>query len=87
MASDPTESGDQLISRELLGKRLRLLRVERDLTMKQVEDRTGINEASISRWERAVGGGYPDLAALEALAGVYDVPLSQLLFGEWTTRV
>ena len=56
------------------------LRKEQGLTQKQLADRLLVSDKAISRWE--TGHGMPDLDNLEALAGVLEVSIAELLRGE-----
>src|SRR5215217_7322702 len=65
------------MSRESLARRLRVLRAERGLTLRQVEEMTGVDKHTISNVER--GESKPYDATLARLARGYDVPVSELL--------
>jgi transcriptional regulator with XRE-family HTH domain len=57
--------------------RLRVLRAERGLTLRQVESATGVTKESLSEIER--GARHPYDITLAKLAKFYDVPLEELL--------
>lgn len=76
-----------LIGREELGVRLHMLRWHRGWSARHVEQLTGIPEASLLRWERAVGKRYPDTDRVAALAAVYGVAMADLLDPDYDTRV
>lgn len=59
------------------GLRLRWLRQQHHLTLKELEERSGISRSSLSVYER--GKGNPTLQTLERLACVFSIPVSQLL--------
>src|SRR5215203_3265524 len=65
------------MSRESLARRLRVLRAERGLTLREVEAMTGVDKHTISNVER--GESKPYDATLARLARGYDVPVSELL--------
>lgn len=75
-----------LVDRKELGERLHLLRFTRGWSLREVEDRTQIPEATLGRWERAKGKKYPDVERLGTLAKLYEVEVSDLLDGDLTSR-
>lgn len=60
-----------------VGPRLKALRQERELTLKQLSERTGISTSTLSRLES--GGRRPTLELLLPLARAHDVPLDELV--------
>lgn len=66
-----------------LAKRLKSLRLKVGLTQKQVSERCGIDDSSLSSFEK--GRSEPRLAQLEKLAGVYHISLSYF-FDDSTPR-
>ena len=60
-----------------IGKKLRQLRRDRDLTQEEVANHLGISFQAISKWER--GDGYPDITMLPVLAGYFSVSVDSLL--------
>lgn len=60
-----------------IGKNLRRLRRERDVTQEEMAGHLGISFQAISKWER--GEGYPDITMLPALAGYFSVSVDSLL--------
>jgi transcriptional regulator with XRE-family HTH domain len=77
----------KLIDRRELGARLHMLRWRRGWSARHVEQLTGIPEASLLRWERAVGKRYPGTDRISRLADVYEVDLSELLDPDQDMRV
>ncbi len=75
-----------LVDRVTLGLRLHMFRFERGWSLREVQERTGLTEMSLNRWERAVGKRYPDVEALAILAETYDTTLKDLLDSD-ATRV
>ena len=61
----------------LVPARLREVRARRELTITEVADRTGISKSTLSRLE--TGQRRPTLELLLPLAGVYRVPLDELV--------
>ena len=63
--------------KERFGVQLRWLRQQHQLTLKDLEECSGISSSSLSAYER--GDGNPTLQALESLASSFSVPISYLL--------
>ena len=61
----------------LIGKKIKQMRRERDLTQEELAAHLGISFQSISKWER--GDGYPDITMLPALANYFKVSIDELL--------
>jgi len=60
-----------------IGKNIRQLRRERNLTQEEMAAHLGISFQSVSKWER--GDGYPDITLLPALANYFGVSVDALL--------
>ena len=60
-----------------VGPRLRALRKERDITLADLSEATGISESTLSRLES--GGRKPTLELLLPLAKVHGIPLDELV--------
>ena len=60
-----------------IGRKLRNLRRERELTQEEVAAHLGISFQAISKWER--GEGYPDITMLPVLANYFGVTTDSLL--------
>ena len=63
-----------------IGGLIRRLRQERGMTQRQLAERMGISDKTVSKWER--GMGCPDLSLLPDLSNIFHVGLDQLLTGE-----
>ena len=61
----------------LIGRNIKRLRRERELTQEEVAAHLGISFQAISKWER--GDGYPDITMLPALAAYFGVSTDELL--------
>ncbi|MEG0258707.1 MAG: helix-turn-helix transcriptional regulator [Lysinibacillus sp.] len=59
------------------GKRLRLLRKEKNLTLRELEKQTGISYSALGKYER--DERQPDFDTLEKLADYFDVSIDWLL--------
>lgn len=62
----------------VIGRRLRMLREEKDLSQGDIEARTGLLRCYISRVEN--GHTVPSIETLEKLAGALELPLYQLFY-------
>ena len=56
------------------------IRKENGLTQKQLADKIGVSNATISKWETAKG--FPDISLLEPLADALNISVSEILAGE-----
>lgn len=61
----------------LIGKTIRRLRRERDLTQEEMAAHLGLSFQAVSKWER--GDGYPDITMLPALANYFGISVDELL--------
>ena len=61
----------------LIGRNIKQLRRERELTQEEVAAHLGISFQAISKWER--GDGYPDITMLPAIANYFGVTVDELL--------
>ena len=69
---------------DAVGPRLRALRRQRDATLAEISELTGISVSTLSRLES--GGRKPTLELLLALARAYQVPLDELAGAPTPTR-
>ncbi len=68
------------------GEILREHRLARNLTLKEIENQTGINNANLSRWE--CGKVIPSINFCEQLADFYGISLDELVGrGQYNTNV
>ena len=61
----------------LIGKNIKRIRRERNLTQEEVATHLGISFQSISKWER--GDGYPDITMLPVLSNYFGISVDDLL--------
>lgn len=61
----------------LIGKNIKRLRNEHNLTQEEIANHLGISFQSISKWER--GDGYPDIEMLPTLANYFKVSIDELI--------
>jgi len=73
--SDPTDAIAAALDE--VGSRLRQIRGQRDITLVELSERTGISKSTLSRLEN--GQRRPTLELLLSLAQVYRVPLDDLV--------
>jgi len=63
---------------------LKLIRISKNLTQKQVAEGIDIKESAYQRYER--GAGKPAFEKLIALADYFDVSLDYLVDRDWKTK-
>ena len=68
------------MDQELTGKFIAQLRKEKNLTQKELADKLGISDKTVSKWE--TGNGMPDVSLLQPLCEELSVNLNELLSGE-----
>lgn len=64
---------------EKAGELIRILRIEKQLTQKQLAEAMNISDKTVSKWER--GLGYPDVSLLPELAAILNVNIEKILEG------
>lgn len=64
---------------EETGKLISEIRKEKGLTQKQLAERLGVSDRTISKWER--GAGFPDVSLLTPLADILGCSVTELLNG------
>lgn len=69
---------------EKIGKIIRSLRLEKDMTQKDLAEKLNLTVQAVSKWER--GWGLPDISLLPALAEILQVDLKEMLEGELNHR-
>lgn len=62
------------------GKFIARERRAKNYTQRQLADRLGISDKTVSKWER--GGGFPDVSLLLPLCGELGISVNELLAGE-----
>ena len=60
-----------------LGKRIKELRIENNLTQEELAEQLGVSFQAVSRWENDLT--YPDITLLPILANMFDVTTDYLL--------
>lgn len=63
-----------------IGKFIATLRKEKRLTQKEIAERLGISEKTISKWE--CGNGLPEVVYMEPLCEILGITINELLVGE-----
>ena len=68
------------MDQEKIGALLRMLRLQKQMTQKELADKLGIGDKAVSKWE--CGQGCPDLSTLPELAAILGVSMENLLTGD-----
>lgn len=63
-----------------VGKLIRELRTEKNMTQRQLAKRLHITEQAVSKWERGLGG--PDISLLSGLSEILGVNIEKILAGD-----
>ena len=69
-----------MIDQMKIGKFLKELRKEKELTQEQLAEKFGVSSRSVSRWEN--GNTMPELGILVELAEYYEVDIKEIIDGE-----
>ena len=68
------------MNQEKIGKFILELRKQKGLTQKELAEKIGVSDKTISKWE--CGNSIPDISYLEALCNSLDISVNELLSGE-----
>ena len=68
------------MDQEKIGKFIALLRKERAMTQKELAQRLGVSDKTISKWE--TGRGLPDISIMPSLCETLEISINELLSGE-----
>lgn len=68
------------MDQEKIGKFIAEVRKQRGLTQKELAEKIGISDKTISKWE--CGNSIPDISYLESLCDSLDIKVNELLSGE-----
>ncbi|MEW8027815.1 MAG: helix-turn-helix transcriptional regulator [Candidatus Thiodiazotropha sp.] len=68
-----------MIDLGLIAERLRIARINQDLTLEEAAEKTGFSERSIRRYERK---GLQDLIKLDKLCNAYDIAITDIIGGQ-----
>ena len=68
------------MNQDKLGKFIRKIRQENNLTQKELADRLGVTYQAVSKWEN--GKNAPDIAILKKISDEFHVNMDELLSGE-----
>ncbi len=65
-----------------VGNIIRTLRLELNMTQKQLADKMNISDKTVSKWERGIG--CPDISIIPELSSIFGVDTQKLLIGDMT---
>jgi len=71
------------MDQEKIGKFILELRKQKGMTQKELAEKVGVSDKTISKWE--CGNSIPDITYLEALCNSLDISVNELLSGERLT--
>ncbi len=71
-----------MIQENKVGNLIRKIRIEKNMTQKQLADQMSISDKTVSKWER--GFGLPDISLLSGLTDLLGVDMQNLLLGNVT---
>ena len=74
-----------MIDQIKIGRFLRDLRKEKELTQEQLAEKFGVSSRSVSRWEN--GNTMPELGILVELADYYEVDIKEIIDGERKSEI
>ena len=67
-----------------IGKNIRKLRKERNLTQEELAELLGVTSQAVSKWER--DEGYPDISMLPVIANFFGVSVDTLIGNDVITK-
>jgi len=67
------------------GAMIRQLREKKNMTQAELAEKLFVSDKTVSKWENAKG--YPDIALLEPIAGVFGVSVAELLSGRAISNI
>jgi len=74
-----------MIDQIKIGRFLKELRKEKELTQEQLAEKFGVSSRSVSRWEN--GNTMPELGILVELADYYEVDIKEIIDGERKSEI
>lgn len=69
------------MNQKKIGRFIAGIRKEKKLTQKDISEKLGISEKTISKWE--CGNGLPEVAYMEPLCNILGITINELLVGEY----
>ena len=72
--------GGNSMDQKKIGRFLKELRKEKDITQEQLAEKIKVSGRTVSRWE--TGSNMPDISLLAELADFYDVSIPEIIDGE-----
>jgi DNA-binding XRE family transcriptional regulator len=74
--------GHKTMQNGKVGNLIRMLRLEQNMTQKQLADKMNISDKTVSKWER--GFGLPDISIIPVLSDLLGIGTQNLLVGDMT---
>ena len=69
------------MNQEKIGKFIKKIRLDNNLTQKQFADKYGVTYQAVSKWERGIN--IPDISLLKRISNDYNIEISDLLEGNY----
>lgn len=73
-------AGGICMNQEKIGKFIAILRREHSLTQKELAQRLGVSDKTISKWE--TGRGLPEISIMRSLCETLEISMNELLSGD-----
>lgn len=68
------------MNQEKIGKFIAALRKENSMTQKELAEKLGVSDKTVSKWE--TGRGLPEISIMQSLCETLDISINELLSGE-----
>ncbi len=73
------------MNQEKIGKFIQEMRKEKNITQKELAEKLGVTDKTVSRWEN--GHYLPDISLFESLCSIVEIDVSELLKGERISKI
>ena len=73
------------MNQEKVGEFIKKLRIDNNLTQKELADKLGVTYQAVSKWEN--GKNIPDMAVLKEISNIFNVNIDEIISGEKNDNV
>jgi transcriptional regulator with XRE-family HTH domain len=70
---------------KIIGRKIAMLRKEKNLTQMELADKLNISYQAVSNWER--GETMPDISKLPEIAQIFNIPIDEILGNQHSTKI